>query len=444
MSDALPLPPRPNLEQYKKLARDFQQACQSTDPDSIRQWAARWVDTLTRLHGTAAWQSVKGRENAPEDIERRWNQLKKTSGNVARCTLAGAQFFLAREHGFSSWPVFARHVQEMARANSSVAAFEAAADAIVTGDAPALRQLLAGHPGLVRERSTREHRSTLLHYVSANGIENYRQKTPKNIIEIANLLLDAGAEVAAQSDAYGGGCTPLGLVATSVHPEKAGVQLALLRLLLDRGASLQHPSAAGNRHSVVLGCLANGQPAAARFLADLGAPLDLISAAALGRLDLLHNYFDESGAPRPQTDPKQLATAFLYACGYGSLDAVTFLLDRGVDPASCDDAGQTGLHWAAWGPEIDVIKLLIDRGAPIDAKDSRFHATPLDTVLWSWNNSPNEKVRERCYQAVALLARAGSRLDRDHWSDPATNTSTMLTKIDSDARMLAALRGEIP
>ncbi len=29
MSDALPLPPRPNLNQYKKLAKDLQHACKS-------------------------------------------------------------------------------------------------------------------------------------------------------------------------------------------------------------------------------------------------------------------------------------------------------------------------------------------------------------------------------------------------------------------------------
>ena len=241
MSDALPLPPRPNLEQYKKLARDLQDACKSSDPGAIRQWAARWVETLARLHGPANWHAAQGRAAGAEQIERRWNKLKEDVEPLAKCTLTGAQFFIAREHGFTSWPKFARHVREMARANSPVSAFEAAADAIVNGDAPTLRQLLAGHPGLARERSAREHHSTLLHYVSANGVEDFRQKTPKNIVEIANLLLDAGADVDAQSDAYGGGCTTLGLVATSVHPEKAGVQIALLRTLLERGASLQQP-----------------------------------------------------------------------------------------------------------------------------------------------------------------------------------------------------------
>lgn len=444
MSDALPLPPRPNLEQYKKLARDLQAACESIDPGAIRQWAARWVETLARLHRPANWPEARGRYAGPEQIERRWNKLKEKTEHLGKCRLAGAQFFIAREHGFTSWPKFARHVQELARANSPVSAFEAAADAIVRGDAPTLRELLARHPGLARERSTREHRSTLLHYVSANGVEDFRQKTPNNIVEITNLLLDGGADVDAESDAYGGGCTALGLVATSVHPEKAGVQIALLRNLLDRGANLQHPSAGGNGHSVVHGCIANGQPAAAKFLADLGALLDAETAAAVGRLDVLQSYFDESGARRPGTNPKQIESGFLYACGYGKLDAAKFLLDRGVDPATRDGDGQTALHWAAWAPEIDAIKLLLDHGAPVDVKDSRFDATPLDMALWTWSHTPEEEVRERCYEAIALLARAGAKLDRDHWRAPGEDGSVMLGKIDSDLRMLAALRGDAP
>jgi hypothetical protein len=89
----------------------------------------------------------------------------------------------------------------LARANSPVSTFEAAADGIVNGDIAMLRKLLAENPGLARERSTREHRSTLLHYVSANGVEDFRQKTPPNIVEITNLLLDAGADPNAESDA---------------------------------------------------------------------------------------------------------------------------------------------------------------------------------------------------------------------------------------------------
>jgi ankyrin repeat protein len=385
---------------------------------------------------------VRDRENEPEDIERRWDKLKSTTAQISQCMLAGAQFFIAREHGFTNWPKFARHVRELARTNSPAAAFEAAADAIVNGNVGMLRQLLAEHPGLVRERSMREHHSTLLHYVSANGVENFRQKTPKNIVEITNLLLDAGAEVDAESDEYGGGCTALGLVATSVHPEKAGVQITLLETLLDRGASL-HLRAGGNNHSIVHGCIANGQPAAAKFLADRGAPLDMESAAALDRLDVLESHFDGGGgAGTAATNPQQIEAAFFYACGYGRLEAAKFLLERGADPGARNENDQAALHWACWGPEPEIIGLLLERGAPVDARDARFHATPLDTALWTWKNATTEDVRQRCYHAVALLVRAGATLDLSHWRD-FQKRSPMLEKIHGDRRMQAALRGEI-
>ena len=82
-----------------------------------------------------------------------------------------------------------------------VTRFEAAADAIISGDITTLKKLLQENPALIRQRSTREHRATLLHYASANGVEGYRQKTPQNIVEIAELLLKSGAEVDAEADA---------------------------------------------------------------------------------------------------------------------------------------------------------------------------------------------------------------------------------------------------
>jgi ankyrin repeat protein len=451
MSDAIPLPPRPNLEQYKKLTKDFQQACKSSDPGAIRQCATHWAGTLTRLQGIEiTTQARREIDRKAERIEQRWHEFKKSHERASRCALADAQFFLAREHGFTSWPKFARHVQALARAHSPVSNFEAAADAIVSGDAATLRKLLRDSPELARERSTREHRSTLLHYVSANGVEDFRQKTPANIVEITRLLLDAGAAVDAQSDAYGG-CTALGLVATSIHPEQAGVQIALLQTLLDRGARLDHPSAGGNRHPLINACLANGQPNAAEFLASLGAPIDLEAAAALGRLDIVKRYFDENGVLQPGANREQMESAFLYACGYGREETVGFLLEHGVDPGLQNSDGETGLHWAAYGPDVDMARFLLQRGAPVDVKENRFHATPLDMALWAWTNSSDsaarsaagDAAREHCYEFIALLTRAGAKLDPQHWQDPGGERPGMLEKIHSDPRMLAALRGEI-
>jgi len=38
--DALPIPPHPSLEQYKKRAKDLVKAARSEDADAIRVWAA--------------------------------------------------------------------------------------------------------------------------------------------------------------------------------------------------------------------------------------------------------------------------------------------------------------------------------------------------------------------------------------------------------------------
>ena len=47
--DALPLPARPNVEQYKKLAKDLVKACKSGDPAATRLWSIRWVRSLAAL-----------------------------------------------------------------------------------------------------------------------------------------------------------------------------------------------------------------------------------------------------------------------------------------------------------------------------------------------------------------------------------------------------------
>ena len=117
--------------------------------------------------------------------------------------------------------------------------------------------------------------------------------------QIAELLLNTGADVNAMADLYGGSTT-LALVATSVHPERAGVQTALLQLLLDHGATIDTAnSPAGPLINI---CLANGRAQAAEFLASRGANLDLEAAAGLGRLNIVKSYFDESGARRQDSN----------------------------------------------------------------------------------------------------------------------------------------------
>ena len=342
--DALPLPPHPSLEQYRKLAKDLVKACRSGDPGAVAAWADRWTGALAKTAGRfndlADRRTIDRRASQVEEFAAR----KLRAGGQAGCVLADAQFVIARSHGFDSWPKFVECLDRLAHAGSDVAAFEAAADAIVSGDEAALRRLLAENPELIHQQSAREHRATLLHYVSANGVEGYRQRTPGNIVAIAAVLLDAGAAVDAAADVYGGACTTLGLLATSAHPRAAGVQNALLQLLLDRGAEIEKPNLAGNAHGAVLACLANGCPEAAAFLAERGARLGIVEAAGVGRLDVVKTFFDERGRPRPGLADTVVHTAFRYACFYGHVEVVAYLVTAGVDLAGHDGDGQTGAH----------------------------------------------------------------------------------------------------
>jgi len=293
--DAFPLPQRPNLERYKKLAKELVKACRSKNEGAIREWAEKWVAALIRQSGIHFVRPLSVVTSTWTDRVEQFVQRKVTEQD-GRCRLADAQFIIARSHGFESWVKFSKHLSALAQKASTIARFEAAADAIVKGDIKTLQRLLRDDPQLIRARSTREHKATLLHYVSANGVEGYRQKTPANIVEITELLLQSGAEVDAEADVYGGGSTTLGLVATSVHPFRAGVQNPLLQLLLDYGAEIDHKTGAGNRQSSVLGALANGRPEAAAYLAERGARLNLEAAAGVGRRNVVKSFFKHDGS----------------------------------------------------------------------------------------------------------------------------------------------------
>ena len=123
--DALPLPPRPNLEQYRKLAKDLVKACQS---GSIAAWADRWMAALL-----SSWER-KSADRAATEVEE--FAVKTLTRAERRCVLADAQFVLARSHGFVTWPAFATHLDGLAHSDTQTAAFEAAAGSVTVNAPP--------------------------------------------------------------------------------------------------------------------------------------------------------------------------------------------------------------------------------------------------------------------------------------------------------------------
>jgi hypothetical protein len=483
------LPDRPSLEQYKKQAKELLKAWNAGDPAAvarIREYhpllsKASDADfqrpTLTladaqfviaREHGFESWPKfARHIEGATEQrpAERVWRAAAGAivSGDVA--TLDGllrehgemlraspprsgwwgdysqgdARSIIAKEHFFDSWDQFAVFREALKDPTSPVAQFEAAVEAVITGDIPTLERLLRRHPELIRARSMRTHHATLLHYVGANGVEGFRQLTPKNAVKVADVLLDAGADINAMADMYGGADT-LGLVATSIHPITAGVQEELMEFLLSRGASVATASGGAKSSGVIVNaCLTNGRPGAAEFMAKRGAPLDLEAAAGIGRVDLVKRFFTADGLLTGGATEQQMKDGFSWACEYGRTDVVDFLLQKGMDVgAKLRPHGQTGLHWAAYGGHTGTVRVLLQHHAPVDVKDDRFETTPLGWALYAWSGGREHWAGDGYYEIVEQLLRAGARVD-DEWLKQDGHASPLTKRIDEDARMRAIL-----
>jgi ankyrin repeat protein len=346
MSSSDPLSYRAPLPEYQQQAETLFDALKSGD--EAAQWRFKWV------HPRFRGKSV-------------------TDVRAASLDVADAQEVVAREYGFESWPALAEFTASVGR-DGPVARFEAAVEAVVSGDVAVLRSMLHEDPELVRARSTRRHQATLLHYVAANGVEGNRQKTPANAVEIAKVLLDAGAEVDALADMYDNQCTTMSMLVSSCHPANTGLQAALAETLLDFGAALDGPGSAWQ--SALLTALVFGYLGTAEALARRGASPDSLAAAAgLGRLE-------DTTRLLPQADSQSRHIALALAAQHGHAEVVRLLLDAGEDPNRYNPDGYhahaTPLHHAALSGHAEVVRLLVERGARLDIRDTVYRGTPLD------------------------------------------------------------------
>jgi len=125
-------------------------------------------------------------------------------------------------------------------------------------------------------------------------------------------------------------------------------------------------------------------------------PPGLWTYAAGGRLDLVRACFDADGRLRPDAaavrpnpadadlfppripatgDPREIiAEAFAHACQRGRTEVVRWFLDLGVSPDVTPYFGRTGLHWAIPGGHLEVIRLLLERGADPTIRDELLDA----------------------------------------------------------------------
>jgi ankyrin repeat protein len=292
-----------------------------------------------------------------------------------QATLEDYQQQTAERYEFASWENLKAFVEAVARPGEAFQ-FESAVEAVIGGDAAALRSLLHGNPELVRARSRRRHGATLLHYIAANGVEGFRQKSPANAVEMATILLRAGAEADATAHMYGGEQTTMNMLVSSDPPARAGVQVALAETLADFGAAMQG--------TPLMTALAFGHADAAEALVRRGARVDNLAAAAgLGRLE-------EAAGMLGEADSETRHRALALASQHGHAEIVRLLLDAGEDPSRYNPVGNhphsTPLHQAALGGHEAVVRVLVERGAGLELLDKIYHGTPL-----GWANHAGQR-----------------------------------------------------
>ena len=338
------LPANPDLDHLKNQAKDL-----------LRQHSARELSCAQRL-----------REFHPDFRGATDQEIFAT-----HLSLSAAQFAIAHEYGFASWTRLRRHIKQPTLSDRVALPhheriedplFRHAVDLIDAGDASGLRVLLAQNPDLVHRRVLFEggnyfRNPSLLEFVAENPVRH--GILPANIVEVAKVILDAGPKLEACNET-------LGLVVTGRVPRECKVQIPLIVTLCAYGAD---PGRA------LHGAAFHGEFEAAHQLIRSGAKPDLPIHAALGNTG-------EFLGQLPSSDANQRHLALAAAAQYGHADIVCALLDLGEDPDRYNPIGShshsTPLHQAALAGHMNVVKLLVERGARLDIRDVLWQGTPAD------------------------------------------------------------------
>jgi len=275
--------------------------------------------------------------------------------------LATALLSVAQEHGFSSWRALKAEVDR--RQSTNVTLF---IKACANGDLEVMRGLLTADPGLARLSSPdAPHKGwTGLHAAAQNGHT-----------DAVRLLLEHGADPNARE--AGDNTYPL-------HWAAAGRHLETARVLLDAGGEV---IGAGDVHELeVIGWAtfyhdsdhaSGGDPALVSLLIERGAHHHIFSAMSVGDLDLIRNVAEQNP------------------------DA----LDRRM---SRFEQKQTSLHFAINRKRYDILDLLIELGADLEAVDVHGH-TALESVMLAGDREAINRLRAAGAKDPVLPARTASR-----------------------------------
>jgi len=386
--NAKPLPARPSLEQYKKQAKDL-----------VRLFRAA---QSSKLPDSEVIQRVKQKHP-------RFADLAEGAIGSTKFRLADAQFVIALEHGFRSWPRFAKHIEALVcanfaasvdnpvgafieaacvprdamhssgtleRAEAILAAYPAVANAdihtaAILGDSGAVRRFLAADARNATAKGGPYGWDALTHLCFSRYLRLDRARSQR-FIDATTALLDAGADP-------NSGWTETN---HEPHPEwesaiygAAGIahHPGVTRLLLERGAD---PNDGETPYHVV----ETYENTVMKILVESGKLNDTSRTTLLLRKADWHDFEGIKWLLEHGADPNRATqwgrTAFHHAVlRDNSSEILEVLLEHGADPTlftELRDARQTagpamsGLAMAARRGRGDLLEMIERRGIAIE------------------------------------------------------------------------------
>lgn len=280
-------------------------------------------------------------------------------------------------------------------------------------------QLLVEH-GADVSRGPVEGGSTPLYFLASHQVTN--PIAPK-VIRGIEWLLDRGADPTIPLMAIGDGQAEWQIGETPLHRAAAnGYGVEILARFIACGADVN----AARRDGATPYTLAvrSGNAAAAVWLAGSGAdrsrltPTDRLLGACLttdtDRAQAIVSEHPDIVASLSEVD----AGALLQAIVDDKQDAVRLMLALGWPLTSQSQWGGTALHWAAWHAQRTLVQTLIDHGAPVNVRDTRYGSSPIG---WAAHGSQySDKGSDDDYIAIVeMLLDAGATRDEaiNRWQE---------------------------
>lgn len=252
----------------------------------------------------------------------RLRELRRTAPDTK---LAAALLEVARDHGFPSWRALKEEVDR--RVAAGAADF---VDACERGDLEAVREALARDPALVGAAHPKGH----------GGWTGLHEAAKKGQLAIVRLLLENGADPNARE--AGDNTYPLHWAAALGHVD-------VVRALLDAGGDVHGLGDVHETDAIGWATTFEHPAAVVALLLERGARHNIWSAITLGDLALIRQVVEEN----------------------------PHALDR---QRSRFEKGGTALHEAIERKRQDILDLLIDLGADVEARDM-LGRTPLAMAM---------------------------------------------------------------